>query len=106
MARKHMWVQVYESLVDDQWPHNTHFYRKYHERPFSIIPKANTYGFLTKWRFVKTSGGINDRTARNSLSWTCAAVNPCFTKARKFYVTEYGNNYAFEYARFSTPFHA
>jgi predicted nucleic acid binding AN1-type Zn finger protein len=28
--------------------HNPHFCRKIHERPFSIIPKANTYGFLTK----------------------------------------------------------
>jgi hypothetical protein len=25
MARKHMWGEVYESLVDDQWPHNLHF---------------------------------------------------------------------------------
>jgi hypothetical protein len=22
MARKHMWGQVYDALVDDQWPHN------------------------------------------------------------------------------------
>jgi hypothetical protein len=42
-----MWGEVYEPLVDDQWPQNPHFFRKY-ERPFSIIPKANTYGFLTK----------------------------------------------------------
>jgi hypothetical protein len=50
MARKHMWGQVYEPLVDDQWPHNSHFCGKYHEQPFSIIPNANTYGFLTnKW---------------------------------------------------------
>jgi hypothetical protein len=46
---KHMWAEVYEPLVDDQWPHNL-FCRKYHEQPFSIIPKANTYKFLTnKW---------------------------------------------------------
>jgi hypothetical protein len=43
-----MWGEVYEPLVDDQWPHNTHFVENSHERPFSIIPKANTYGFLTK----------------------------------------------------------
>jgi hypothetical protein len=43
-----MWGDVYDPLVDDQWPHNTHFCQKLHERPFSIIPKANTYGFLTK----------------------------------------------------------
>src|SRR5688572_26786876 len=44
----HMWGEVYEPLVDDQWPHNPHFAENSHERPFSIIPKANTYGFLTK----------------------------------------------------------
>ena len=48
MAMKHMWGQVYEQLVDDQWPHNPHLCRKLHERTFSIIPKANTYWFLTK----------------------------------------------------------
>jgi hypothetical protein len=40
--------EVYKPLVDDKWPHNPHFCRKLHERPFSIIPKANTYKFLTK----------------------------------------------------------
>jgi hypothetical protein len=30
-----MWGEVYEPLVHDEWS-------------FSIIPKANTYGFLTK----------------------------------------------------------
>jgi hypothetical protein len=48
MARKHMWGEVYEALVDDQWPHNPHFVENSHERPFSKIPKANTYKFLTK----------------------------------------------------------
>src|SRR5690242_5116328 len=48
MARKHMWGEVYERLVDDQWPQYPHFAENSHERPFSIIPKANTYGFLTK----------------------------------------------------------
>jgi hypothetical protein len=48
MARKHMWGEVYEPLVDDKWPHNPHFAENSHERPFSIIPKANTYEFLTK----------------------------------------------------------
>jgi hypothetical protein len=43
-----MWGEVYEPLVDDQWPHNPYFCRKKHERPFSIIQKANIYGFLTK----------------------------------------------------------
>ena len=43
-----MWGEVYEHLVDDQWPHTPIFVENCHERPFSIIPKANTYGFLTK----------------------------------------------------------
>jgi hypothetical protein len=43
-----MWGEVYEPLVDDQWQHNPHFAENSHERPFSIIPKANTYEFLTK----------------------------------------------------------
>jgi hypothetical protein len=43
-----MWGEVYETLVDDQWLHNPHFCRKLHERSFSIIPKDNTYEFLTK----------------------------------------------------------
>jgi hypothetical protein len=47
MVSKHMWGEVYKPLVDN-WPHNCHFCRKLHERPFSIILKANTYGFLTK----------------------------------------------------------
>ena len=47
-TRKHMWGEVYEPLVDDQWPHNPHFAENSHEWPFSIISKANTYGFLTK----------------------------------------------------------
>jgi hypothetical protein len=43
-----MWGELYEPLVDDQWPHNPHFVENSHERSFSIILKANTYVFLTK----------------------------------------------------------
>jgi hypothetical protein len=43
-----MWGEVYEPLVDNEWSHNPHFAENSHERPFSIIPKANTYEFLTK----------------------------------------------------------
>jgi hypothetical protein len=28
MARKHMWGQVFEPLINDQWLHNPHFCRK------------------------------------------------------------------------------
>jgi hypothetical protein len=45
MARKHMWGEVYEPLVNGQWPHNPIFVENSHEWPFSIIPKANTYDF-------------------------------------------------------------
>jgi hypothetical protein len=45
-----MWGEVYEPLVDDKSLHNAIFVENSHERPFSIIPKANTYGFLTKKR--------------------------------------------------------
>jgi hypothetical protein len=43
-----MWGEVYEPLVDDKWPHNPIFVKNSYERPFSIIPTANTYGFFTK----------------------------------------------------------
>jgi hypothetical protein len=43
-----MWGEVYEPLVDDQWPPTLIFVENSHERRFSIIPKANTYEFLTK----------------------------------------------------------
>jgi hypothetical protein len=54
MARKHMWGEVYDPLIHDGWPFNPHFVENGHEWPFSIIPKANTYGFLTKkWSAAK-----------------------------------------------------
>jgi hypothetical protein len=28
MERKHTWGEVYEPLIDDEWPHNSHFCRK------------------------------------------------------------------------------
>jgi hypothetical protein len=34
MARKHMWGEVYEPLVDGHWPHNPHFVESSHERHF------------------------------------------------------------------------
>jgi hypothetical protein len=41
-----MWGDMYEPLIDDQCPYNPHFCRKHHVQPFSIIVKANTYGFF------------------------------------------------------------
>ena len=43
-----MCSEVYEPLVEYQWPDNTYFSRNSHERPLSMVPKANTFGFLTK----------------------------------------------------------
>jgi hypothetical protein len=43
-----MWGEVYEPLVDDQGHTTPIFVENSHERAFSIIPNANTYGFLTK----------------------------------------------------------
>ena len=50
-----MWGEVYEPLVDDKWPHTPIFMKiamsdleNSHERPFSIVLEANTYGFFTK----------------------------------------------------------
>jgi hypothetical protein len=43
-----MWGEVFEPLVDDQWQHDPIFVKNSHERSFSIIPKANTYSFITK----------------------------------------------------------
>ena len=34
MARKHMWGEVYEPLVDDKWPQTPIFYENSHERPW------------------------------------------------------------------------
>jgi hypothetical protein len=48
MAMKHMWGEVYKPLVDDQWHTTPIFIENSHEQPFSIIPKANSYKFLTK----------------------------------------------------------
>jgi hypothetical protein len=54
-----MWIEVYEPLVHDNWPHNSYFCRKLHQRPFSIIPKDNTYIFLTnKWSPQKKSENV------------------------------------------------
>jgi hypothetical protein len=48
MASKHMWGDVYELLVNNQCHTIPILVENSHERQLSIIPKANTYGFLTK----------------------------------------------------------
>jgi hypothetical protein len=46
------------------------FVENSHERPFSIIPKANTYGFLTKkWSLLGAFGfRRSSKTGFNSIS--------------------------------------
>jgi hypothetical protein len=41
MATKHMWGEVYEPLVNDQWQHNPFFVKNSHERSFSIFSDKN-----------------------------------------------------------------
>jgi hypothetical protein len=48
MGSKHMWGDAYESLVNDQCHITPILVENIYERQFSIIPKANTYEFLTK----------------------------------------------------------
>jgi hypothetical protein len=43
-----MWGAVYDPLVDDQWHTPPIFVGYSNEEPFSNIPKANTYRYLTK----------------------------------------------------------
>jgi hypothetical protein len=44
----HLWGEVYEPLVDDKWHITRIFVENSHERPFSIIAKADPCGFLSK----------------------------------------------------------
>jgi hypothetical protein len=41
-----MWGEVYEPMVDDQWPDNPISVNNSHERLFSMILETNTYGFF------------------------------------------------------------
>jgi hypothetical protein len=43
-----MWSEVYEPLVDDQWKQIPIFFENNHEQSFLMLPKSNTYRFLTK----------------------------------------------------------
>jgi hypothetical protein len=48
MVRKHTWVRCMSLWLMINGHTTPIFVEMSHERPFSIIPKANTYGFLTK----------------------------------------------------------
>jgi hypothetical protein len=45
MEIKLMWGEVFETLVDDEWPQNPYFVENSHERPFSIISRLTPTDF-------------------------------------------------------------
>jgi hypothetical protein len=113
MARKHMWGEVYEPLDDDQLPHNPHFVENSHERPFSIIPKANTYGFLTKkWSPPKIQecglwqGNICGVRCMSLWSMINCHTTPIFVEnshERPFSIIPKANTYGFLTKKWSPP---
>jgi hypothetical protein len=108
-----MWGEVYEPLVDDKWPHNPHFVENSHERPFSIIPKANTNGFLTKKRSPPEIQEC-DLWQENICGVKCTShwsminghTNPIFVEnshERPFSMTLNANTYGFLTKKWSPP---
>jgi hypothetical protein len=112
MARKHMWGEVYDPLIDDQWPNNPHFVENSHERPFSIIPKANTYEFLTKkWspleiqKFDLWQGNICGVRCTSIWSMINGHTTPIFDEnshERPFSIVPEANTYGFFYQEMVT----
>jgi hypothetical protein len=113
MARKHMCVEVYEPLVDDQWPKTPIFVENSNERPFSIIPKANTYGFLTKkWSSLENQEcdlwqgiicGVRCTSLRSMIN---GYTNPIFVEnshERPFSIIPKANTYEFLTKKWSPP---
>jgi len=84
---EYMWGEVYEPLVEEQWPHNPHFVNNSHERPFSIILKANTYGFWSRNRLHQKSKNVTYSKetyvgwgVRASGRWSMARQHPYWSK--------------------------
>jgi hypothetical protein len=113
MARKQMWGEVYEPLFNDQWPHNPHFCRKYHERPFSIILKATTNGFFTKkWspqeiqEFDLWQGNICGVRWSSLWSMINGHTTPIFVENSRewpFLIIPKANTYGFLTKKWSSP---
>jgi hypothetical protein len=105
MARKHMWGEVYKPLVDDQWTHSPIFVENRDERLFSIIPKANTYGFLTKkWSPPEIEecelwqGNMCGMRCRSLWSMINGHTTPIFVQnshERPFWILPKANTYEF-----------
>jgi hypothetical protein len=113
MARKHVWGEVYEPLVDDQWPHNPHFVENSHEWPFSITPKVNTYGFLTKkWsppeikKYGLWQGNLCGVRFTSLWSMINGHTTPIFVEnshERPFSIISKANTYGFLTKKWSPP---
>jgi hypothetical protein len=108
-----MWGEVYEPLVDDQWPQTPIFVKNSHERPFSIIPKANTNGFLTK-KWSPPEIQECDLWQENICGVKCTSLwlmindhtNPIFVEnshERPFSMTLNANTYGFFTKNWSPP---
>jgi hypothetical protein len=105
--------EVYEPLVDDQWPHKLHFVENSHEQPFSVIPKANTYEFLTKkWsppeiqEFDLWQGNICGVMCTSLWSMINGHTNPIFVEnshERPFSIIPKANTYGFLTKKWSPP---
>jgi hypothetical protein len=103
----------YKPLVDDQWIHNHHFCRKYYERPFSIIPKANSYVFLTKkWPPPEVQecdlwqGNICGVRYTSLWSMINGHITPTFVEnshERPFWIIMKANTYGFLTKKLSPP---
>jgi hypothetical protein len=108
-----MWGEVYEHLVDGQWPDNPHFVESSHERPFSIIPKDNTYRFFTK-KWSPPEIQECDLWQRNICGLRCTSLysmvnghtTPIFVESsheRPFSIIMKDNTYGFLTKKWSPP---
>jgi hypothetical protein len=107
-----MWGEAYEHLVDDQWPHNPHFVENSMNDHFSLIPKSNTYGFLTKkWSLPEIQEcdqwQVNICGVRCTSLWSMinGHTTPIFVKSsheRPFSIISKDNTYGFDQEMVST----
>jgi hypothetical protein len=108
-----MCTEVYEPIVKYQWPHNPIFVENSHERPFSIIPKANTFEFLTKkWSPPKIKecdiwqGNICGVRCTSLWSMINGNTTPIFVEnshERPFSIIQKANTYVFLTKKWSPP---
>jgi hypothetical protein len=113
IARKHMWVRWMNpwSMING---HTTPILsKKSHERPISIIPKANTYGYLSKkWSPPEMQecdlwqGNISGVRCTSLWSMTNGHTTPIFvgdSHERPFSIIPKVNTYRFLTKKWSPP---